>query len=631
MSLKKFFIIVFTMLTVFKTVQAQQTDSVYNVLNEIVITATKTPKKISETGKVVAIITQQQIQQGGGKDLAQLLNEQTGITVNGANSNGGKDKSLYLRGASDKYTLILLNGLPLNDPSTPGGTYDIRLIPLASIERIEILKGSQSVLYGSNAVAGVINIITKQANSSKIQANGSANYGSFHTFKANAEVGQSTKAIDYNVSYAYQNTDGFSEAKDTTGNAGFDKDGFKQQGIQITTTIHPGKNWKIAPFYRYSEFKGDYDDGAFSDGNNRYQSYLINTGLAGNWNYEKGTIYWNYNYNFTRRNYQTLYGNYDYNARFHHADVFIHHRFPKILQLVGGVNMQTYQMKTPDTTNTLVSPYLSAFIKVQHLNIEVGGRFNHHNQYGSNWNFSFNPSYLIQNKWKIFANFSSGFRAPSVSELFGQWGANPSLKPEKSLNFEGGIGAEGLQHRLYAQAVFFNRRIKDVIVYVTNAVTYESLYINRDKQHDYGIEAELTFAATKKLQTKLSYTFVDGNITERLENKDTSYYNLLRKPKHTVFIFAGYQLTPHVYVNNSVQIISNRKDLFFDMNDFSSKEIHLKAYALWNAYVEYKCFKNKLHVFANVNNITNNKNYYEVYGYNVAPCTFTGGIQFQLP
>jgi vitamin B12 transporter len=104
--------------------------------------------------------------------------------------------------------------------------FDLRLLSLDNIERIEILKGSQSTLYGSNAVAGVINIISKRPTSGKPQFNGLATYGSFNTFKGNANVSQKTKVLEYDLNYVYYNTDGISEAKDTTGKANFDKDGF---------------------------------------------------------------------------------------------------------------------------------------------------------------------------------------------------------------------------------------------------------------------------------------------------------------------------------------------------------------------------------------------------------------------
>ena len=105
-----------------------QQDTTAKTLDKVVITANKFLQKQSGTGKVITAITKEQIMQSGGKDIAQLLNEQTGIIVNGATSNPGKDKSLFLRGATDKYTLVLLDGVPLNDPSGVGGSFDLRLL-----------------------------------------------------------------------------------------------------------------------------------------------------------------------------------------------------------------------------------------------------------------------------------------------------------------------------------------------------------------------------------------------------------------------------------------------------------------------------------------------------------------------
>jgi Outer membrane cobalamin receptor protein len=170
-------------------INAQQDSLKTTQLNEVVVTATKFPKSQSETGKVLTVIDQNQIRQSAGKDLAQLLNEQVGMVINGSNSNAGKDKAVYLRGASNAYTLILIDGVPMNDPSgINGGAFDVRLLPLDQIERIEILKGSQSTLYGSDAIAGVINIITRSAGDEKLQASGTLGYGSYNTFKANASV-----------------------------------------------------------------------------------------------------------------------------------------------------------------------------------------------------------------------------------------------------------------------------------------------------------------------------------------------------------------------------------------------------------------------------------------------------------
>ena len=102
-----------------------QQDSI-RTLGEVVVTATKFPKSQAETGKVLTVIDETQLQRSAGKDIAQLLNEQVGLVINGANSNPGKDKAVYLRGAGTQYTLILLDGIPVNDPSGVGGAFDLR-------------------------------------------------------------------------------------------------------------------------------------------------------------------------------------------------------------------------------------------------------------------------------------------------------------------------------------------------------------------------------------------------------------------------------------------------------------------------------------------------------------------------
>src|SRR4051812_6029461 len=202
MSMKK---ILYTLVVIFwsQNIFAQKDSVQTNQLNEVVVTATKYPKKSSETGKVVTVITREQLDRSAGKDLAQLLNEQAGISVNGANSNPAKDKSIYLRGASPQYTLITIDGVPVYDASGVNSNFDFRQIPIDIIDRIEILKGSQSTLYGSDAIAGVVNIITKKNGNKTFSPFATLSYGSYNTVKVNAGMNGNKKFFNYNIGYSY--------------------------------------------------------------------------------------------------------------------------------------------------------------------------------------------------------------------------------------------------------------------------------------------------------------------------------------------------------------------------------------------------------------------------------------------
>ncbi len=619
---KKIFMVAAVIISSQLAAQTTTEEDSIKTLDKVVVTATKYPVKQSNTGKLVSVVTREQIEKSAGKDLAQVLDEQTGLTVSGSYSNPGKDKSIFFRGASSNYTLILLDGIPLNDPSGTGGTFDIRLIPLEQIERIEILKGSQSTLYGSNAIAGVINIISKKPINTQLTGKGLLSYGSYNTFKGNANISRKTKALEYNLSCEFFDTKGITEAKDPTGNGGFDKDGFNRQSFQANLGFNITSKIKFSPYYRFSEFKGNYDADAFTDGNQEYVASLVNTGFISTLAYTKGIVTANYGYDFTRLSYN----GYLLGGKFNHAEAYVNHNFSEHLQLLAGINYQAFRLPKPDTTNNIFSPYVSLVYHQSGFTMELGSRYNKHNRYGDNFTYSFNPSYLLKERLKFFIDVSSGYRAPAINELFGPFGANPKLKPETSRSIEGGIQAWVLNKKLSALATYYNRNIKDVIIY-----NFPAGYINRDRQKDHGIELELQYAPGNRWNLKASYAFVDGELTQKLAGKDTTFYNLIRRPKHTINLFAGYQVTGKFFVSTSIQYFSKRDDIFYNPANFYTAEPKvLDAYLLWNAYAEYKLLNNDLVIFADAKNLTNKKDYAEVYGYNVQGFSFNGGIRFKL-
>src|SRR4051812_28494214 len=147
MSMKK----ILTSIAVITTTATLAQDTSSRTLEQVIVTANKFPQKQNTTGKVITVITKDQIEKSSGKTVAQLLNEQVGITINGAYNNAGSVQTVFMRGASSGRTLILLDGIPVNDPSMINNEFDLNLFSLSQVEQIEICRGAQSTLYGSDA------------------------------------------------------------------------------------------------------------------------------------------------------------------------------------------------------------------------------------------------------------------------------------------------------------------------------------------------------------------------------------------------------------------------------------------------------------------------------------------------
>ncbi|MBC7936714.1 MAG: TonB-dependent receptor [Rhizobacter sp.] len=600
-------------------------------LDPVVVTATKYPIKLSETGKIVTVISREQVARSQGKSLAQLLTEQSGTIVNGANSNPGKDKSVFLRGASNEYTLILLDGVPVNDPSGPGGAFDLRLFPIEQIDHIEILKGSQSTLYGSDAMAGVINIITKKGGDKKLSLNGGLNYGNYKTVNANAGIRGSINKIDYNLVYTNSSSDGISEALDTTGKGSFDKDGFNRNSFQANLSFMAGGKVKIAPYYRYSYYRGGFDADAFTDGTNEFDALLNNAGVIATVTLPKGTLTANYGYTYAKRLYASDFGTTPFRGGFNSGEIYLTQQLTKGVKFLAGINYQDYRLtdttleiKNPNTN--IISPYLSFFWQpVTKLNIEGGTRYNYHSQFKSNLTYSFNASYQVLRSLKAFANVSTGFKAPGVSDLFGpvMYGSNPDLKPEKSFNIEGGTQITALDNTLQFTGSVYYREISDLISYVGMRL------INVDEQKDHGVELEAAYRPNERWNFRASYNYVDGKLFQNRNQKDTSFFNLIRRPKNSITANAGFQATPNLYISVSLQSLCKRTDLFFAPPTYASMQVDLSAYTLLNAYIEYKLFKNKFLLFVDARNLTDAE-FTEVYGYSTMGINGTAGFRFNL-
>ncbi len=634
-----------------------QTDSTKN-LETVVVTANKIEQKQNETGKVITVITRAVLEQNRGRSIGELLNEQVGIIIGGANNNYGTNQTVYVRGGSSANTLVLLDGVPLNDASGVTSEFDLNTFATDQVERIEILKGAQSTLYGSDAVVGVINFISRKTEKG-VHADGQLSAGSFGTVRAGIGVRGVKNGWQYSAAYSLLKSNGFSSAEDTTGIAGFEKDEFNQQVLQFGIGYTKIKNLELRAFGKYNYNKADIDAGAYRDDKDyKYNTKNFIAGFQSRYNLKKSYLMLMYNYNQYDRSYKDdsldvagvpyassdpfsfIYQDGKYYGRSHYAELFGNFKIHSRLNFVAGIDYrqnntsQTYDYVIKDlgifsslpldrdTASTdQYSVYGSLLYNDQkHFSLGVGGRYNHHSVYGNIYTYSFNPAYIM-GRYKIFANVSSAYRVPSLYQLFSEYG-NRNLKPESSVNYEAGIQYQSEKYN--ARLVVFKRDIKDVFAFYTDYTTYVSYYINYDKQKDHGAEFELTVKPLKSLVTSFNYTYTYGHLeTVNAAGKDSSFYNLYRRPKHIFNVRVAYQATEKLLVSLGARSVS----AFYEPQ-YLSDALKVKGYTVLNAYGSYQ-LKKQIRLFADIQNITDAE-YTDQPGFNTRRFSVHGGLAFSL-
>ncbi|TVR19604.1 MAG: TonB-dependent receptor [Balneolaceae bacterium] len=612
---------------------ANQTEAAADTLklDQIVITASKIPLSERETTKPVIIITRAEIERNSGRDLSQILNQQSGIRVNDAYGAPSNSRILYLQGAAAQNTLILVDGLPISDPSGVGGLFDLRLLPTNNLERIEVIKGSQSTLYGTDAIAGVVNLITRTGGDAPFQAAGRLSYGTYNTFNSTLGVnGTAGNRIRYTLNYNRESSDGFSAARNPGGLDPFGNDGYELHSFFGRTDILISDNFSISPFLNFSLNEGDYDAGSFADADNFYTLELVNPGIQARYSGNSFRFNAGYNYSRTSRSFDSQFGFDEFEGRFHNADIFSNYSITDNLKLLAGFNFQQFSIPAsqdlPERDATITSPYATFYFRdLGGFSAELGYRLNNHTEYGNNSTFSFAPAYMVNDQLKLYGSVSTGFKAPTLDELFGPFGANPDLDPQKSLYYNAGFELYLLDQSLKLTAQYFNREIDDLIVFSAMG------YLNRDRQNDYGVELTADWLINSRVTAGAWYNFLDGEITNFFEDgTEAVVSNLIRRPKHSVGMNLGVSVTDRLFIRADGEYNGERQDLFFNpANNFAQEDVTLDAYTLINLYAEYAMMNRSFTLFGDIKNLLNT-DFTEVYGFNTTGFAVKAGVRFSI-
>lgn len=610
-------------------------------LDEVIVTANRLPQKQSSTGKIVTVINQETLQRNAGKTLSEVINSQAGIFINGATNNLGTNPDIYFRGASAGNTLILIDGIPVGDPSNISNTFDLNMIAVSEIERVEILKGAQSTLWGSDAVAGVINIITKKETKTGISSTALLSYGSYNTLKGNFGLNGRIKKFSYNLGYDFTKTDGFSTAYDSTGTKNFDKDNFKQNNFQANLHYQLSNKWSIKTLHSFLKYTGGTDAGAFQDDRDNVfenKNSVNNVELA--YSTQKTQIHLSQSFFNATRIYTddsasvggfSKYAKGTYHGNTAVTELFGNFKLSKKVVLVSGLQrmfQQTDQHYMSISSYGVYETALGDSAKVNNyamyhsllvtglsgFDVEAGFRYNNHSIYGSNATYTFNPSFHINNNAKVFVNISSAYKIPSLYQLYSEYG-NKNLTPEKSVNYELGFQLFTKDHHSNIRVAGFKRDIRNLIVFYTDPNTWESKYINRDLQHDYGVEIETSLQLSSKLHWVNNATYVNGEG----ENEGVKTKNLYRRPNFTFNSVLTFEPIKGFTIMPSIRVVGTRIKGTYDAGPDT-----MPAYYTVDFYGGYQLSK-KCKAFVDFRNITNQQ-YFDIVGYNSKRFNMMTGI-----
>jgi vitamin B12 transporter len=625
--------------------QQKETASALNELKEVVISDSKFALAKEKSGKVIVKITAEELARKSGQSLATILSTVAGLEVNGNQSSAGKNLNYYIRGGRSRQTLILIDGIPVTDASGINLEYDLRLIPVDQVESIEIMKGAASTLYGSGAAAGVINITLKKAGKKAIAGNAYVNVGTQTTadrtnyrpeeYNQGLAINGNLDKFNYYASLNSTETTGISEAA-VAAPAAFEADRFSRLNSLIKLGFTPTKKLLLDFFANYDRMKNDFD-GTFDNFNNPDTPLNLSTseqfrlGFSPKYKYEKGEFVLNSSFNTIERNY-SIFNSYsnsvdisDYKSRSVNIDAFNKYTFSDQIFVVAGGQFQFHEMDSNTPYDaiasamakfTMIDPYLTAVYNSDFgLNLNVGGRYNMHSVYDSNFVFNVNPSYHFSNiPLKLLASYSTAYITPSLYQLYSPYG-NLALTPEESSTIEAGFELSLFNKKLNFNAITFYREEHNSFGFYTNPDTYASNYINiLGRNNAKGVETMVSYSFSNALQVNANYTFTQ--VEEPLSR-------LI--PKHKGNVSLDYQATARSFFNINYQYVDKRKDAFFDGGTFATTPVLLDSYQLVNAMAKYDVIKNRINVFASINNILN-ENFVETVGYSTRGRNFKVGV-----
>ncbi len=612
-----------------------QTDS---ELNPVVISATRSAQNMSEVLSSVSVITKADIEKTQSQDIVNILNTQPGLEINRTGAVGSAT-SIYLRGGNSNQTLILLDGVPFSGESASGAISSIEMIPVSQIERIEILRGNASAVYGSGAVGGVINIVTKQGDG-KPKPEAVISYGSNNS--KNAYLGYSGEVGDtkFSISGNNQLTDGFNSINPKSfQDVNQSPNGFRSQSyrLSIIQKLGQGLTFGVSSLANdswtsldgtSSPIDADYTNRQLKT-NSAYLKYTVNDRWLSQLTYSesdnKGQTYYNQFYlagaNYVPSNSRS--NSKDSHQKFSWVN---HYEINSLNKLLFGYDQQRLLGQSSvswagsvNTARDISSMYAGHTGSYGSLTTQANLRYDDIQDSESKTTWLAGVGYALNQQWKITATYSTAFNAPTGGQLADiSQGGNVNLKPEKSKSIESGVQYQDKAN--LAKLVFFKVDYQDLIVPGTVNVSpcpfsfCGKYLVNASNASNDGLE--LSWRSHLPLGIlRLSYT-------RQSPQNNSTVAMLLNRAKEFGAIEYSYPLGA-VELGGKLVASGYR----YTPDAYSGATKKTGGYSTYSAYMAYRYDKELTFRFS-AENLTD-KEYYQIHGYNSAPQMFFLGLRYQ--
>lgn len=583
-----------------------------------VTTATKTNQSIKNITANTSVITAQEIEERGFSTVAQALNSIAGISFT-QNGGLGQTTALYLRGMATKRTLVLIDGVRANDLTGSSGAPFAHLM-IHNIAQIEVIKGAQSGVWGADASAGVINIITKKAG---VGSHGAAyaEAGSFNTTKKGVTLSQSTKSYSAKISHNVVKTDGFSAQKAQN----VDLDTLEDDGYEnTTTTFDLGYNInetnKLDFSYKIIDSEGDYD--SFGAPNSLATSTTKNTFTALNFNhidsFNEVNLYAKrskFNRNFTETNYEGVVETTPFKGEVKEYGLTSKIPYAASDFVLVGVEYKNFEQQDSivkkfdnkgffaTNTNTFNGLVAGQTIFTQSLRHDSYSTFDNK----TTGKIGLKHIHGTIEGLTTSVNYGTAYNVPTLYQLYSPYGSE-ALNPESTTSFDVTV-----QYKDFTLS-YFDTKIEDMIDFDTATFKYNNIAGTSKIQ---GIEASYQ-------QEVFSDMLVTLNYTHLLTTENHNGEDLKRRAKDDVNIALDYYGFTNLHLGIDAQYVGSRTDIVFN-TDYTTSDVETGKYLLLNMTANYDLNK-QVQVYGKIENLTD-ETYQTVYGYATSPRAFYLGLK----